>query len=49
MATGGPAGTLLNPQCMIRAADKDLASFELLEVALHAQIGIADRQHFGIH
>src|SRR6185369_11052298 len=34
---------------MVRTTDKNLPTVDLLEVAFQAQVGVADRQHFGVH
>ncbi len=49
VATGGPAGAFLHPEGVIGASDQQPAPADLLEVAFHAQVGVADGQEFGIH
>ena len=42
VATSGPAGSLLDADGMIGAANENFAVGDLLEVAFHAEVGIAD-------
>jgi len=49
MATGRPAGALLQTNGVIRTADEDGAVSHLLEMALEAEVGITDGEHFGVH
>ncbi len=49
VATGGPAGALLNPQGVIGTTNQQSAAAHLLDVALHAQVRVADGQELGVH
>ena len=49
MTTRRPAGALLNADGMIGTANEDDAPLHLLEVTLHAKIGITHRQQFRVH
>ena len=39
----------MNSQGMIGTADQDLTAGNLLEVTFQAEIGVAHREHFGVH
>ena len=49
MAAGVPAGALLQTDGMVRAANQNPAAADLLEMALHAEVGIPRREQFGIY
>jgi hypothetical protein len=48
VASAGPAGALLYAQSVIGPSDKDPASGQLLEMALHAKIGVTHSEHLCI-
>ena len=49
MATRSPAGALLEAQSMVRPADENPAAVDLLEVALHTEVRVANCQQLGVH
>ena len=49
VATGGPACALLETQGVIRAANENPASVDLLEVAFQAEVRVANRQQLGVN
>lgn len=48
VASGSPAGALLDANCVIRSSDQQPASIYLLEVTFHTEIGITGRQQLRI-
>jgi len=49
MTTRSPASALLHPQGMIGAADENSIPGELLKMAFHAKVRVADAEHFGVN
>ena len=44
VAARGPASPLLHPQRVVRTANEQLTSLDLLEVTLQTQVGVPNRQ-----
>ena len=49
MAPCCPARALLHAQGVVGAANENLTPSDLLEMAFHAQVGIANREHLSVH
>jgi len=49
MTACAPAGSLVQARGVIHAADQDLPALDLLEMAFEAKVGIALREHLGVH
>ena len=48
VAARGPAGALLQLDCVVDAADEKLAVADLLEMAFQTEVGIANGEELGI-